>query len=90
MGMIGITEGAIPFAASDPLRVIPAILVGGAVGGALAGYFKVADYAPHGGPIVLPVVDNVVGFLISLAVGVLVTAIIVNILKSMNNKKSQA
>ena len=90
MGMIGITEGAIPFAASDPLRVIPAIVVGGAVGGALAGYFKVADYAPHGGPIVLPVVDNVVGFLISLAVGVLVTDIIVNILKSMNNKKSQA
>jgi PTS system fructose-specific IIC component len=90
MGMIGITEGAIPFAASDPLRVIPAIVAGGAVGGALAGYFKVANYAPHGGPIVLPVVDNVVGFLISLAVGVLVTAIIVNILKSMNNKKSQA
>ncbi|SET17893.1 PTS fructose transporter subunit IIC [Anaerobranca gottschalkii] len=81
MGLIGITEGAIPFAAGDPLRVIPSIMVGSSVGAAIAAIGKVADYAPHGGPIVLPVVENKVMFIISIIVGTLVTAFMVNALK---------
>lgn len=81
MGLIGITEGAIPFAASDPIRVIPSIVVGSAVGAAVAAIGKVADHAPHGGPIVLPVVDNKLMFIIAVAIGVAVTAVMVNALK---------
>lgn len=81
MGMIGITEGAIPFAAADPLRVIPAIMTGSAVGAAIAALGKVADNAPHGGLIVLPVVDNKIMFIIAILVGVSVAAIMVNLLK---------
>lgn len=81
MGLIGITEGAIPFAAADPLRVIPSIVIGSSIAGMIAGYFRVADHAPHGGPVVLPVVDNVLGFIIALCVGIIITAVIVNILK---------
>jgi fructose PTS system EIIBC or EIIC component len=81
MGLIGITEGAIPFAAGDPLRVIPSIMVGSAVGGAVAAIFKVGDHAPHGGPIVLPVIDNRIGFIIAVLIGIAVTAFMVNALK---------
>ena len=49
MGMIGITEGAIPFAVVNPLRVIPSLMAGSMVGGMLAGLWKAGDYAPHGG-----------------------------------------
>src|SRR5699024_8856414 len=52
MGFFGITEGAIPLAAARPLQVIPANIIGGAVAGALAGLFSVADNVMHGGPIV--------------------------------------
>jgi|GEM_PF-6511848 len=69
MGLIGITEGAIPFAAVDPLRVIPSIMVGGAAAGAVGMLFRTADHAPHGGLIVLPVVDQRVGYIISVLVG---------------------
>lgn len=81
MGMIGITEGAIPFAAADPLRVIPAIMTGSAVGAAIAALGKVADNAPHGGPIVLPVVDNKIMFVFAILTGVTVAALMVNMLK---------
>lgn len=81
MGMIGITEGAIPFAAGDPIRVIPSIVVGSAIGAAIAAMFGVGDHAPHGGPIVLPVVDNPMMFIVAILIGVGVTAIMVNILK---------
>lgn len=81
MGMIGITEGAIPFAAADPLRVIPAIMTGSAIGAAIAAIGKVTDNAPHGGPIVLPVVDNKLMFVIAILVGVAVSALLVNMLK---------
>jgi len=84
MGMIGITEGAIPFAAADPLRVIPSIMTGSAVGAAIAAFGKVADHAPHGGPIVLPVVDNKIMFVIAILVGVTVSALMVNMLKKEN------
>ncbi|MBL4935666.1 PTS transporter subunit EIIC [Clostridium sp. YIM B02515] len=81
MGLIGITEGAIPFAAADPLRVIPSIMIGSSVGAAVAALGKVADHAPHGGPIVLPVVDNKLMFIIAVLVGIAVTATMVNALK---------
>jgi fructose-specific PTS system IIC-like component len=81
MGMIGITEGAIPFAAGDPLRVIPSIMVGSSIGAGVAALMKVGDHAPHGGPIVLPVVDNPLGFIIAVLVGVAITVGMVNALK---------
>src|SRR2546423_240869 len=58
MGMIGITEGAIPFAAADPVRVIPCIVLGSMVASVIAMLGGVGDRAPHGGPIVLPVVGH--------------------------------
>lgn len=81
MGLIGITEGAIPFAAGDPIRVIPSIMTGSAVGAAIAAIGKVGDHAPHGGPIVLPVVDNKLMFVIAVVIGVAVSAVMVNVLK---------
>lgn len=81
MGCIGITEGAIPFAASDPIRVIPSIMVGSMTGAAFAAFGKVGDHAPHGGLIVLPVVDNRIVFIIAIAIGIAVTAFMVNALK---------
>ena len=63
MGMIGITEGAIPFAAADPLRVIPCIMLGSMTAAVVAILGHVGDHAPHGGPIVLPVVDNPLMFM---------------------------
>ena len=81
MGLIGITEGAIPFAAGDPLKVIPSIVTGSAVGAAIAAIGKVGDHAPHGGPIVLPVVDNKLMFIVAVLVGVGVAALMGNFLK---------
>ncbi|MBM7573561.1 fructose-specific PTS transporter subunit EIIC [Aquibacillus albus] len=83
MGFFGITEGAIPFAAQDPLRVIPSIIVGSAVGSVIAMLGNVGDKVAHGGPIVavLGAVDNVVFFFIAAIVGILVTAFMVNFLK---------
>ncbi|WP_312502065.1 PTS fructose transporter subunit IIC [Lacrimispora sp.] len=81
MGMIGISEGAIPFAAKDPLRVIPANCIGGMVGGIIAMVLGVSCYAPHGGPIVTMVVDKKIPYLIAILAGALVTAVIANTLK---------
>jgi fructose-specific phosphotransferase system IIC component len=85
MGMIGITEGAIPFAASDPLRVIPCIMLGSMTAGIIAMVGKVADHAPHGGPIVLPVVDNRWIYILAIVAGTAVTALSINLLKSLSN-----
>jgi PTS system fructose-specific IIC component len=82
MGASFITEGAIPFAAADPLRVIPSIMAGSAVTGALAMAFDVTLRAPHGGIFVLFAVGNIIGFLIALVAGVLVAAALVITLKS--------
>lgn len=81
MGMIGISEGAIPFAAKDPLRVLPSICVGGAAGAVVAMMAGVATYAPHGGPIVIFVTENKIWFAIAIIVGSVVTALMVNALK---------
>src|SRR5699024_7455840 len=78
----GITEGAIPFAAQDPIRVIPSIMTGSMVGAVIAMIGGVGDKVAHGGPIVavLGAVDNVLMFFIAVIVGSFVTAFLVNIL----------
>lgn len=90
MGMIGITEGAIPFAAADPLRVIPAIMLGSMVAASIAMLGGVGDHAPHGGPIVLPVVDNRLMYVIAILAGVAVTAITINTLKRFTETPATA
>jgi fructose-specific phosphotransferase system IIC component len=87
MGMIGITEGAIPFAAADPLRVIPCIMLGSATAAVVAMLGSVGDHAPHGGPIVLFVVDNRLMYVVAIVVGTVVTAVAVNAVKIMTNKR---
>jgi PTS system fructose-specific IIC component len=82
LGASFITEGAIPFAAADPLRVIPAIMLGSAVTGGLAEAFDVAVRAPHGGIFVLFAVHNVLGYLIALVAGVVVGGAAVIALKT--------
>ncbi len=81
MGCIGITEGAIPFAANDPARVIPAIIAGGMVGNVVAFLAGVLNHAPWGGLIVLPVVEGRLMYIVAVAVGATTTALIVNALK---------
>ncbi|UOR11428.1 PTS fructose transporter subunit IIABC [Halobacillus amylolyticus] len=83
MGLFGITEGAIPFAAQDPVRVIPSIVVGSMAGSVVAMLSSVGDRVAHGGPIVavLGAVDNVLMFFVAAAVGVVITAFMVNALK---------
>ncbi|HDR8142839.1 TPA: PTS fructose transporter subunit IIABC [Bacillus cereus] len=83
MGLFGITEGAIPFAAQDPLRVIPSIMAGSMTGAVIAMIGHVGDRVAHGGPIVavLGAVDNVFMFFVAVIVGSIVTAVVVNILK---------
>ncbi|EPH42971.1 putative PTS system mannose-specific EIIBCA component [Streptomyces aurantiacus JA 4570] len=77
MGMFGISEGAIPFAAARPAQVIPANMLGGAVAGAIAGLASVEDAVPHGGPIVavLGAIGGVPMFFVAVAVGTVVTAL---------------
>jgi PTS system fructose-specific IIC component len=81
MGLSFITEGAIPFAAADPARVIPAAFVGAAVAGALSMAFGCALRAPHGGIFVVPVISNPLGYLAALAIGSVVGMLILGILK---------
>ena len=91
MGFFGITEGAIPLAAARPLQVIPAHVVVGAVAGALAGMFSVADNVMHGGPIVavLGAVDNVFGFFIAMIAGIAVNALLIIVLVGLSKKKAK-
>ncbi len=88
MGMIGITEGAIPFAAADPLRVIPCIIVGSMTAAVIASLGGVGDHAPHGGPIVLPVVDNRIMYVIAIVAGTIVTAVLINTVKALARKRT--
>lgn len=85
MGMIGITEGAIPFAAADPLRVIPCIMAGSMTAAVIAMLGHVGDHAPHGGPIVLPVVDHRLVYVVAILVGTIVTALLINVLKRLTH-----
>lgn len=81
MGLCFITEGVIPFAAADPLRVIPSCVAGSAVAGGLSMLFDCTLRAPHGGIFVFPVVGNVIGYLIALAAGSLVGMLLLGVLK---------
>lgn len=81
MGTIGITEGAIPFAAADPLRVLPAIMIGSAVGAVVAALGQATNLAPHGGLVVLPVVGNPIWYIAGVIVGSLVVVGIILLLK---------
>ena len=87
MGMIGITEGAIPFAVTDPFRVIPSIVLGGMTGNIIAFELDVLNHAPWGGWIVLPVVDGRIAYIIAIISGMLVTAIALNLLKTERYQK---
>ena len=81
MGLAFITEGAIPFAASDPLHVLPACIIGSASAGALSMAFKCTLMAPHGGIFVFPVVGNAFMYLLALVVGTVVSAVLLGSLK---------
>lgn len=81
MGLAFITEGAIPFAASDPLHVIPACMIGSGVAGALSMLFNCTLMAPHGGIFVFPVVGNALMYLAALVIGTLVSAGLLGVLK---------
>lgn len=81
MGLVGVTEGAIPFAASDPFRVIPCLVVGSACGAVTSLLLGAGNPAPWGGLIVLPVANGKLAYIIATLVGVFVTAFTVNLLK---------
>jgi PTS system fructose-specific IIC component len=81
MGFAFITEGAIPFAAADPLRVIPACAIGSAVAGGLSMLFDCTLRAPHGGIFVFPVVGNPIMYLVALAIGTVVGAVLLGLFK---------
>ncbi|ABR47053.1 PTS system, fructose subfamily, IIC subunit [Alkaliphilus metalliredigens QYMF] len=94
LGASFITEGAIPFAAADPFRVIPSIMAGSAVTGALSMMFNVQLAVPHGGIFVLPIpnaVTNLMGYIIAIVAGTVVTALTVSVLKpSMNDENMES
>lgn len=90
MGCVGVTEGAIPFAAADPLRVIPSIMVGTVCGTVTAAMVGAQCYAGWGGLIVLPVVEGKLGYIAAVAVGAVATAICVNVLKSLARKNGSS
>lgn len=87
MGLSFITEGAIPFAAADPLRVIPSIVVGSAITGALSMAFDIGLRAPHGGLFVIPLVENgVLLYALSIIIGSVVSAVLIGMIKKpLNN-----
>lgn len=81
MGLSFITEGAIPFAASDPIHVLPACVIGSGVAGSLSMLFGCTLMAPHGGIFVFPVVGNALMYLVALAVGTVIAAVLLGLLK---------
>ena len=81
MGLAFITEGAIPYAAADPLHVLPACIAGSAAAGALSMAFGCTLMAPHGGIFVFPVVGNAIMYLVALAIGSVVSAVLLGVLK---------
>ncbi|MGW7422306.1 PTS fructose transporter subunit IIABC [Streptomyces sp. NPDC054813] len=89
LGASFISEGAIPFAAADPLRVIPSSMVGGAITGALSMVFGATLRAPHGGIFVVPLIGNPFLYLIAIAAGVCVTTTLVVILKGLRKPAPQ-
>lgn len=85
MGLSFITEGAIPFAASDPIRVIPSCMIGATISGALSMAFHIELRAPHGGIFVLPIVNNPIMYLLAIVIGSVVTAVILGFIRKNVN-----
>ena len=81
MGLAFITEGAIPFAASDPIHVLPSCIIGSAAAGALSMAFNCTLMAPHGGIFVFPVVSNAMMYVVALVAGTVISAVLLGILK---------
>lgn len=81
MGLAFITEGAIPYAASDPLHVLPACIIGAGVSGALSEVFNCTLMAPHGGIFVFPVVGNALMYLVALVIGTAVSTVMLGLFK---------
>ena len=81
MGLSFITEGAIPFAASDPIHVLPSCIAGSALAGGMSMAFNCTLMAPHGGIFVFPVVGNALMYLVALAAGTIVGAVLLGVLK---------
>ena len=81
MGLAFITEGAIPFAASDPVHVLPSCIVGSAAAGAISMFFNCTLMAPHGGIFVFLVMGNAIWYLLSLIVGSAVSCLLLGLLK---------
>ena len=88
LGLSFISEGAIPFAAADPLRIIPATMAGGAVTGALSMALHVGSRTPHGGVFVAFAITNFLGFLLAIIAGVVVTAALVVLLKEYTRRQA--
>ena len=86
MGLSFITEGAIPFAAADPIRVLPSCIIGAGTAGALSMYFECTLRAPHGGIFVVPTIGNPFMYLASIAIGSIIACIILAIVKPRLNK----
>ena len=84
MGLCFISEGAIPYAASDPLRVIPSCMIGSAIAGGLSMAFGCTLRAPHGGIFVFPTIGNVIGYIAAFVIGSVVAAVLLGILKKNN------
>ncbi len=89
MGCIGITEGAIPFAVSDFKRIVPAGMIGASVGAIVAAIGNVKCYVPHGGFVVLPVVEGKLWFISAIIIGALVTALIIGLTKPKLEEKTK-
>ncbi len=85
MGLAFITEGAIPFAASDPLHVLPACIIGAGISGALSEVFNCTLMAPHGGIFVFPVVGNALMYLVALVIGTVVATLLLGLFKKKIN-----
>lgn len=81
MGLSFITEGAIPFAASDPIRVIPSCIIGAMISGGLSMAFNIELRAPHGGLLVLPIVNHPLLYLLAVVIGSVITALILGFIK---------
>ena len=81
MGLSFVTEGAIPFAASDPLRAIPSFIIGSAITGGLVGGFGIRLMAPHGGIFVIPLVSQPIVYLLLIAIGAIISGVVFGLLK---------
>ena len=90
MGLCFITEGAIPYAATDPIRVIPSCMIGSGVAGAVCALFGCACPAPHGGVFTFAVVTNPVGYIVALIAGSVAGALVLSLLKKNKNKEVKA